>query len=91
MLGRDIFEQFLVEEAKDLPALEQFEKTFLVLRVARAPLEDKTNDEFQLVLEVANVQALHVLHDVVHDVEVDELALLLLYSPNTQKTRTKNS
>ena len=79
MLRCDCVQILLVEEAEDLPRLEQLEEALLVFLVVQALLENDPDDEFQFLLEVANVDTLHVLQNVVHYIQVDELSLLLLY------------
>ena len=41
-----------------------------------AALKHQTDDESQLLFKIYYVVALHILHDIVHDVQVDELTLL---------------
>ena len=79
MLRCDCVQILLVEEAEDLPRLEQLEEALLVLLVVQALLEDDADDKFQFLLEVADVVTLHVLQNVVHYIQVDKLSLLLLY------------
>lgn len=48
----------------------------MILLILLAALEYQSNDEPQLLLEVEYIVSLDIFHNVVHDIQVDKLALL---------------
>ena len=76
----DLVEQILVEEAEDLPGLKHLHQAFLLVDViiGAGALEDESYDEGHEAGELVDVLPLHTLHDGVHNIQVDELKLLVL-------------
>ena len=69
---RNIVKQLLIEKSKNFPSLEHLDQILLVLPILLhlRSLQDQSNNIPNLISEMSNIIALHILHNLVHGIQV---------------------